>query len=187
MSLLAPQAEAVAHALDQIQSQVAGVTSVCTESGSNSWVGTIDAAHTADSPPLPSLPTGVYGYVYLTDDLGQPVRVPWSGPGADPRGAATNMIPIVTDLNSTMTYSLPPSAGLTAGSYHLTGYVHYKAADADPTAGGDGQSRQYSQLMQDGLPVQSVLFALTPSQVLGSSIVIDPLRLDLNLNVNLCG
>ena len=40
--------------------------------------------------------------------------------------------------------------------------------------------------MQDGLAVQDVTFTLTPSQVLGSTQVVDPLNLDLNLNVNLC-
>jgi hypothetical protein len=186
MFYLAPNAAGLAIALDTIQTQVVGsAQTTCIPAGGNQWLDHIDAAHTADSPPLPSLPSGVYGYVYLTNDLGQPVSVPWSGSGADPRGAATNMIPIVADLNSTMTYLLPPSAGLTAGNYHLTGYVNYKAANADPTAGGDGQSRQYSQLMQDGLPVQNVSFTLTPSQALGSSIVMDPLHLDLD--VNLCG
>jgi hypothetical protein len=149
-------------------------------------VGSIDAAHRADSPPMPNLPDGVYGYVYLTNDLGQPVSVPWSGPGADPRGNGTNMIPVVADPGGNMIYSVPPSAGLAAGVYHVVAYVDYKAADAAPTAGGDAQSRQYSRLMQDGLPVQNVSFTLTPSQVLGSSIVIDLLYLDLNLNVNLC-
>jgi hypothetical protein len=183
---LASQPGDVAPIVSEIQG-AADPTSTCTETGSSTWIGKIDAAHTADSPPLPSLPSGVYGYVYLTNDQGQPVSVPWSGPGADPRGTVTNMIPIVTDLNGNMTYLLPPSAGLTAGNYHLTGYVNYKAANADPTAGGDGQSRQYSRLMQDGLPVQNISFTLMPSEVLGSSIVIDPLHLDLNLNVNLCG
>jgi len=188
MFYLAPNAAGLAQTLATIQNQIVGSAQTsCIPAGSNTWIGKIDAAHTADSPPLPSLPFGVYGYVYLTNDQGQPVSVPWNGPGADPRGGVTNMIPIVTDLNGNMTYVLPPSAGLTAGNYYLTGYVNYKAANADPTAGGDGQSRQYSRLMQDGLPVQNVSFTLTPSQVLGSSIVIDPLHLDLNLNVNLCG
>ena len=113
-----------------------------------------------------------------------PVNIPWSGPGADPRGGVVNMVPIVTDLNDNLTFSIPPANGLPAGTYHATGYVNYKAANASPTVGGDGKSRQYSRLMQNGLPVQNITFDVTPSDVLGSSVVVDPLRFDLNLNVN---
>jgi hypothetical protein len=178
---LATDASLVPTILDQIYDKVVGN---CAETGASNWIGKMDAAHTASSPPMPSMPTGVYGYVYLTGNLSTP-NIPWTGPGADPR-PAKNMIPIMTDLNGNLTYSVPPSAGLAPDTYHATGYVYYKAANVDPTLGGDGQSRQYSRLMQDGLAVQDVTFTLTPSQVLGSTQVVDPLNLDLNLNVSLC-
>jgi len=180
---LASQAADLYKVLDSIYDASVGP---CAETGTSSWIGSIDTQHTAASPPMPSLPTGVYGYVYITNDQGQPVNIPWSGPGADPRGGVMNMVPIVTDLQSKFQFSIPPANGLPSGTYHATGYVNYKAANASPTAGGDGQSRQYSRLIENGLPVQNITFNVTPSDVLGSSVVVDPLRLDLNLNVNLC-
>jgi hypothetical protein len=180
---LATDAGLVSAVLDQIYDKVIGP---CTETGTTTWINKIDDTHRADSPPMPALPSGVYGYVYLTNDLNQPVEVVWSGPGSDPRGASKNMIPIVTDMNGNLTYNVPAANGLAPGTYHVTGYVNYKAADDNPTEGGDGKSRQYSRLMQDGLPVQNIAFTLTPSEVLGASVVVDPLRLDLNLNVDVC-
>jgi hypothetical protein len=158
----------------------------CAETGASTWIGAMKDTHRADSPPMPALPSGVYGYVYITDNIGNPVNIPWSGPGTDPRGGVVNMVPVVTDLNNNLTFSVPPANGLPAGTYHVTGYVNYKATNASPTVGGDGKSRQYSRLMENGLPIQNITFDIKPSEVLGASVVVDPLRLDLNLNVSLC-
>jgi hypothetical protein len=180
---LASQAADLYKVLDSIYDASVGP---CAETGASSWIGEMHPNHQADSPPMPALPTGVYGYVYITNDQGQPVNIPWSGPGADPRGGVMNMVPIVTDLQNNFQFSIPPANGLPSGTYHATGYVNYKAHNSTPTVGGDGQSRQYSRLIENGLPVQNITFNVTPSEVLGSSVVVDPLRLDLNLNVNLC-
>jgi hypothetical protein len=180
---LATDATKLYAVLDAIYDAAVGP---CAETGTSDWIGQMKDTHRADSPPMPSLPLGVYGYVYITNDVGNPVNIPWSGPGADPRGGVVNMVPIMTDLNNNLTFSIPPTNGLPAGTYHATGYMNYKAANASPTVGGDGKSRQYSRLMKDGLPVQNIAFDITPSDVLGSSVVVDPLRFDLNLNVNLC-
>lgn len=180
---LATDASLVNTVLDQIYEKVIGP---CAETGSGLWIGDMQDTHRADSPPMPSMPAGIYGYAYIVTSPGNiPVNIPWSGPGADPRGGVTNMVPIVTDLNDNLTYSIPPANGLSAGTYRVSGYVNYKATNASPTVGGDGKSRQYSRMMKDGFETP-VTFEIKPSEVLGSSVVVDPLRFDLNENVNLC-
>jgi hypothetical protein len=156
----------------------------CTPSGGAAWADQIDAAHTANFTTGPNLPMGVYGYVYLKDDRGAPVNVPWVGGGADPR-PQQNMIPITQSTangGGKLAFEIPPTVGLSAGVYHMTAYVNYKAAQPD----GDGISRQYDQLKKNGESVAEVTFTLTPSDLLGSTLVLNPLRLDLNDSILLC-
>ena len=69
---------------------------------------------------------------------------------------------------------------------HQRAYVNYRAANAAPTTGGDDKSRQYSQLDLNTLHPQYVDFVLTPSELLGSTKVLDNIKLSLDSAVNLC-
>jgi hypothetical protein len=64
----------------------------------------------------------------------------------------------------------------------LQAYVAYKAALPD----GDGASRIYDQMKPGLTTEQEYAFTLTPSQVLGSSVVLDPLKLQLKTDANVC-
>jgi hypothetical protein len=171
----ARQPDKVKAAIDQIRGAIAAP---CTPSGGANWEDFIDAAHTDTASGLPS---GVFGYVYLYDKNHAPVNLPWTRGGADPRGAATNALPITQDsISGKLSYALPPNAGLPPGVYYQTAYVRYKAVE------GDGKVRQYDQLVYGLDPVPQIPFTLTPDNVLGGSVVLDPLRLDLRDNINLC-
>jgi len=180
---LATDASLVSKVLDSIYDAVVGP---CAQTSAGGYLGSIDAAHTAASPPMPVLPANVYGYVYLFDSSFNAVPVPWTMGGTDPRGAATNSIPITTDGFGNLTYTVPAANGLPAGQYHQRAYVNYKAANAAPTAGGDGISRQYSQLDVNALHPQYTDFVLTPSELLGSTKVLDNIKLSIDDAVNLC-
>ncbi len=180
MLYLARQAGLVDTVLSQIRQKVVGT---CTESGGAAWINLIDAAHTATMPAPYTLPSGVFGYVYLFDKNYTPVSVPWTGQGADPRGPKVNAIPITQDSESgTLGYSIPTDKGLAAGVYYQQAYVNYKAAAPQ----GDGVSRQYDTIMDGLAPVPFAQFTLTPSEVLGASVVLKPVRLDLDPATALC-
>lgn len=160
----------VSRVLAEIKAKAEGP---CIENTNPDWVSHIDQGHIPTLPNL-TLPSGVYGYVYLYDANFTPVSLPWTGQGADPRGAATNAIPITQDgVGEQLSYSLPTQNGLIPGSYYYNGYVGYKAAAPD----GDGVSRIYDQIKPGLTTQQYASFTLTPSQVLGASVVLDPLRL----------
>ncbi|MFN8567559.1 MAG: pilus assembly protein TadG-related protein [Kouleothrix sp.] len=156
----------------------------CSEKDDGKWLNYIDPAHTAALNPPNNLPTGIYGYVYLFDSNKTPLNVPWSGAGADPRPAAQkNAVPVTQDgFDGKLGFEIPVADGLNAGLYYMQGYVQYKAALPD----GDGASRIYSGPIVNGSAADYVPFRLTPEQVLGSAVVLDPLRLDLPNGFKLC-
>ena len=175
----ARDASVVSLVLDQIQAKAEGP---CIPNTGANWISHIDQAHTANLPAL-SLPTGVYGYVYLYDASHTPLNLPWTGPGADPRGTVKNALPITQDgLGEQLGYTVPVAQGLAPGNYSMSGYLSYKAAAPD----GDGVSRVYDQIKPGLTTVQEMPFTLSPSEVLGSSVVLDPLRLQLKGDATVC-
>jgi hypothetical protein len=165
--------------LDQIQAKAEGP---CIPMTAAQWQSHIDSGHTANLPAL-NLPLGVYGYAYLYDSNHVPVSVPWTGQGTDPRGSNVNAIPITQDgPGEQLGYTIPSQNGLAPGNYFLQAYVAYKAALPD----GDGASRIYDQMKPGLTTEQEYAFTLTPSQVLGSSVVLDPLKLQLKTDANVC-
>lgn len=177
----ARSADLVTTVLRSIKAKAEGP---CIPTTAGDWISHIDSAHTAALTGGPPLPAGVYGYVYLTDDKGAKVSVPWSGPGTDPRlPGDSNAIPITQDgLGESLSYTVPTQNGLLPGVYRLKGAVYYKAAFPD----GDGVSRQYDQLKPDLTSEQFMQFELTPSQALGSAVVLDPIRFKLRDDIVLC-
>ncbi len=175
MLYLAARPGDVAQTLSAIQSQVATSSGgACTEAGAE-WIDQIDQAHTASFPSGPALPPGVYGYAYLYDKNYTPVSVPW----ADPRGSQQNALPITQDRpDGKLGYVIPDGSGLTPGTYFMKAFVGYKAEDS--------VSRQYTQIIDGGQPQQFMMFVLTPAGALGQTIVLPPLRLDLDPAVSLC-
>lgn len=169
----------VSQVLAQIKAKAEGP---CIENTSADWVSHIDTAHTANLPTL-NLPSGVYGYIYLYDANFTPVSLPWTGPGSDPRGAATNAMPITQDgVSQQLSYSLPTQNGLIPGTYYMNGYVGYLAKSPD----GDDVSRVYDQIKPGLTSQQYASFTLTPSDVLGATVVLDPLRLLLANDKTVC-
>jgi hypothetical protein len=165
--------------LDQIQAKAEGP---CIPMTAAQWQSHIDSGHTANLPAL-NLPLGVYGYAYLYDSNHVPVSVPWTFSGTDPRGSNVNAIPITQDgPGEQLGYTIPSQNGLAPGNYFLQAYVAYKAALPD----GDGASRIYDQMKPGLTTEQEYAFTLTPSQVLGSSVVLDPLKLQLKTDANVC-
>lgn len=175
----ARDASVVSLVLDQIKAKAEGP---CIPNSGANWISHIDQAHTANLPAL-SLPTGVYGYVYLYDASHTPLNLPWTGPGADPRGTVKNALPITQDgLGEQLGYTVPVAQGLAPGNYSMSGYVTYKAAAPD----GDGISRVYNQIKPGLTNVQEAPFTISPSDVLGSTVVVDPLRLQLKEDAIVC-
>lgn len=175
----ARSADLVAKVLTQIKAKAEGP---CTEVSYPGFISHIDAAHTAVLPSGPTLPTGVYGYVYLTDNNGAAVNVPWVGPGTDPR-VQKNAIPVMQDgIGENLTYTIPSANGLPPGVYRLSGAVYYKAAKPE----GDGLSRQYDQIKPGLSDQQYMTFELLPATSLGSAVVLDPVRLELSDAIKVC-
>src|SRR6185436_6367883 len=94
-------------------------------------------------------------------------------------------VPIQRDLSTgKISFLIPPpdanNPGIAPGVYEVAAYAGYK--------GNDTISRMYDWFIDpatlEGAP--RMTFALTPSDVLGQVVVLDPIFLDLRPAVRLC-
>jgi hypothetical protein len=70
--------------------------------------------------------------------------------------------------------------GLTLGAYEMEAYVDYK--------GNDGVTRQYDYFLDPNslTTAHRITFAITSASLLGHSVVLPPIFMDLQPNVSLC-
>jgi plastocyanin len=138
------------------------VIGTCMPAGGNTWVGQIDAQHTATLPPPYTLPSGVFGYAYLYDENG--VALPGS----------QHKLPITHDPGSgLLTFGLPASQGLAPGAYMLNAFAGYKGEDAI--------SRIYNVIFNPATETSdtSITFIIDPAAALGPIVTLDAIHLDM--------